>query len=63
MGSGPVSFKETDVKRAIKSAREAGLHVVGFEIDPKTGKIRVDVGKADPTSPTHNDWDKALEDE
>jgi len=62
MGSGPLSFKETDLVRAIKSALKAGLHVVGFEISPKTGNILVHASKADSltTSSGASDWDKAL---
>ena len=42
---GPLSFKETDVKRAIRSVIEAGLQVAGVEINPKTGSIMVHAGK------------------
>jgi hypothetical protein len=45
MAHGPLSFKETDVKRAIKSALKAGLQVAGVEINPKTGSIMVHTGK------------------
>jgi len=41
MSRGPLRFKQTDLVRAIKSAIKAGLHVVGFEISPKTGNIVV----------------------
>ena len=47
MTRGPLSFKETDLVRAIKSAIKAGLQVAGFEINPKTGSIVVHVGKPD----------------
>ena len=56
MTRGPLSFKETDLVRAINSAVKAGLHVAGFEINPKTGCILVHVGK--PTAETtQNEWD------
>jgi hypothetical protein len=44
MTRGPLTFKETDLVRAIKSAVKAGLHVVGFEIT-KAGSIVVHAGK------------------
>ena len=63
MTRGPLSFKETDLIRAIKCAIRAGLHVVGYEINPKTGSILVHVGKPTEqteTEPDANPWDKAL---
>lgn len=44
MTRGPLSFKETDLMRAIKCALKAGLHVAGFEIT-KAGSILVHAGK------------------
>jgi hypothetical protein len=49
---GPLTFKETDLVRAIKSAVKAGLHVVGFEIT-KSGSIVVHAGK--PTEQKETD--------
>jgi hypothetical protein len=46
MTRGPVTFKERDLMRAIKTAIKAGLHVAGFEIS-KEGTIRVHAGKPD----------------
>lgn len=61
MTRGPLSFKETDLVRAIRSAIRAGLQVVGFEINPKTGGIVVHTGAPDAEKPdTSNPWDKAL---
>ena len=45
MTRGPLSFKETDLMRAIKCALKAGLQVAGFEINPKTGIILVHIGQ------------------
>lgn len=57
MTRGPLSFKETDLVRAIKSAVKAGLQVAGFEINPKTGGIVVHTGR--PTDElAQNPWDK-----
>jgi hypothetical protein len=59
MTRGPLSFKETDLIRAIKSALKAGLKVAGFEINPKSGNIVIHAGEATETDAT-NPWDKAL---
>ena len=52
------------MERAIKSAIKAGLHVIGLEVNPKTGSFLVHVGKADEARDIiiedGNPWDKAL---
>jgi hypothetical protein len=53
MTRGNLSFKETDLVRAIKSAIKAGLRVVGYEVNPTTGNIVVHVGE--PTEQKEND--------
>ena len=55
---GPLSFKETDLVRAIKSAIKAGLHVAGFEINPKTGSILIHAGEPADGPRIHNPWDE-----
>ena len=45
MTRAPLTFKETDIVRAIRSAVKAGLHIAGFEIT-KAGSIIVHVDKA-----------------
>jgi hypothetical protein len=55
MSRGPLSFKETDLMRAIKIALKAGLQVVGFEISPKTGNITVTVHTDKPETPPKQD--------
>jgi hypothetical protein len=58
MGSGPLSFKDTDLMRAIKCGVKAGMHVVGYEVNPKTGTIVVHVGKPNEPAPeSANPWD------
>ena len=58
MTRGPLSFKKTDLMRALKTAIKAGLEVVGYEINPKTGNIVVHVGKADEQPEIGNPWDR-----
>ena len=58
MTRGPLTFKETDFKRAVKSAREAGLEISHVEIT-KAGSIVVHAGKpnAEPVVP-QNPWNE-----
>ena len=42
MTRGPLTFKESDLKRAVKSAKESGLEVTSIEIT-KAGNIVVHV--------------------
>jgi hypothetical protein len=56
MTRGPLSFKETDLMRAINCAIKAGLHVAGFEIT-KAGSIVVHAGKPAEEPVTENPWD------
>ena len=58
MTRGPLHFRETDLVRAIKSARKAGLHVAGFEINPKTGSIVIHAGKPADGTLIQNPWDE-----
>ena len=58
MTRAPLSFNETDLLRAIKAAIKVGLHVVGYEINPRTGSILVHVGKAGDGLVTQNPWDE-----
>jgi hypothetical protein len=52
---GPLTFRESDLKRAVKSARESGLQVKSVEIT-KAGTIIVHVGKPEETEIV-NPWD------
>lgn len=62
MSKGNFAFKETDYARAVRATLKAGLQPVAVEVDPKSGKIRVEVGTA--TAPTttvdlaKNEWDE-----
>ena len=40
----PAAFRQSDVTRALRAARAAGLDVSGYEIDPITGKITITTG-------------------
>jgi hypothetical protein len=60
MTRGPLTFKGTELKRALASAKDAGFEVVSFEIT-KAGSIVVHVGPADiDTTNDEAEWDKAL---
>lgn len=59
------SFKRNDLRRAVRSAREAGLSIARVEVDD-TGKIAVVVGAPEPPEAVAasgtNPWDKATND-
>jgi hypothetical protein len=44
MPRGKGTFRQSDVSRALRAAKAAGLGVVGYEIDTATGKIVVTIG-------------------
>jgi hypothetical protein len=44
MSRRPCMFRETDLKRAIKAVRAAGIDVAGVEIEPVTGKMTIMTG-------------------
>jgi hypothetical protein len=37
----PCSFREIDVRRAVKAARSSGIDIARLEIEPVTGKITI----------------------
>jgi len=39
------AYRQRDVSKALQAAAAVGLQVTGFEVDPQTGKIRVETGK------------------
>ena len=57
MPSAPCKFKETEMKRAIRSALGAGLQISSVEIT-KAGSIVVHAGKPTDEPVTHNPWDE-----
>jgi hypothetical protein len=60
MGKGPNSYKQTDVARAIRAARAAGIANPVTEIDPRTGKIIVRSGEQTQQPSPTNPWDELL---
>lgn len=52
---GAARFKQSELARAIRAAKDAGGERV--EVDPETGKIAVIVGKSED-SPASNPWDE-----
>jgi len=57
----PNTFKGSDLRRAINSAKDAGLEVSSFEIT-SAGSIIVRIGKPrnDNDNDCENPWDKAV---
>ncbi len=53
---GRATFRERDVKAALRAARAAGESIAGFEISPD-GKIRVIVGQEGIAAEKANPWD------
>lgn len=51
----PLDFKQSNVRRAVKAVQAMGLPIGRIEIDPRSGKITVEVGGAMTSSP--NPWD------
>jgi hypothetical protein len=61
MSRSPARFKQSDVTRALRAAKAAGLAVSGYEVDPVTGKIIVKTtGGEKPSGENDNEWDKLL---
>lgn len=60
MSRGPATFKQRDVKAALKAAIAAGVNVDRVEID-KTGRIVIVASKPDQSPPLRNGaWDQAI---
>lgn len=62
MSRGIQAFKQTDLAKALKAARSAGLAVQRYEVG-RDGKIVIDVGKPDAElvlegSDGSNEWDE-----
>lgn len=60
MKRGPCTFREADVRRAVRAVEAAGKEVAAVEIGGD-GKIRIVVGKpSPPQSAGGNEWDEVL---
>jgi hypothetical protein len=58
MARGPLTFRQSDVTRAVRAVRNAGAEVLRVEVD-KSGKIVVVTSVTDKTEPPteRNSWD------
>ena len=57
MGHGPATFKETDLARALRAARKAGVEVERVEVG-RDGRIVLVLKNGDEVSPESNEWDE-----
>lgn len=53
-------FRQADLTRALKAAAAAGVEVGRIEIDPATGKIVMETGKAAEAVLSSGSWDEVL---
>lgn len=59
MARGPCAFTQSDVTRAVKGAKAAGLPVARVQIG-KDGSITIETGKPpEPDETARNEWDGA----
>jgi hypothetical protein len=59
MARGPANFKQGDVTRVLRAAKEAGIDVQSFEID-RNGKIVVVCKPRSVPDSIRSDWDEVL---
>jgi hypothetical protein len=56
----PTTFRQTDLKRALRAAKAAGLEVSQLELDPVTGRIIIttttETGTGTQTSTPLDNW-------
>jgi hypothetical protein len=55
-------FKDRDIKRIVRSVRDAGEVPRRIEVDPHTGKVVVTVGEAAEAHTAANSWDEVIAD-
>jgi hypothetical protein len=60
MARAPSTFRQSDITRAIRAARAAGVHVENVRIEiAKDGRIVIITGGAEPRAePEGNEWDR-----
>ncbi len=56
MSRGLHAFKESDLTKAIRGARKAGLAVTRFEVD-RNGRITIIIAGKAEAEPDANEWD------
>jgi hypothetical protein len=60
MSRGPQRFRESEMRRAIKAARSAGIEIARIEVGPD-GRVSLVPGKVDEVNDDgFNPWDKVL---
>lgn len=59
MSRGPASFRQSDLKRAIKALKAAGEHITGVRFD-SAGKPVIITGKGESATSASNPWDEAV---
>ena len=60
MGRGKATFKQSDLTRAVKAARAAGIEVAAVRVNPQ-GQIEVVAGKLQEQNGVdagENEWDR-----
>jgi hypothetical protein len=57
MGHGRATFKETDLTRALRAARKAGLDVERIEVD-RDGRIVLVLKNGNKVFTERNEWDE-----
>lgn len=59
MSRAPLSFKQSDVTRAVKAVKAAGIDVSGVKVD-KQGNIVILTGTPSESSDGGGSWDQAI---
>jgi hypothetical protein len=63
MANKSASVTQAEITRALRAAKEAGLEVAGYEVDPSSGKVRVFTTKNGAPPPSEqDDLDRELAD-
>jgi hypothetical protein len=60
MANRPTTFRQTDLKRALRAAKAAGLEVTQVELDPAAGKIIITTAQAGSSTRTSTPLDNWL---